>query len=77
MFDKLAVDSIAARVVLVPMLSPWRTAAGDVPAAPLVLVDVQQWHLPSPGKPTVLAGSDAASAALEWDENAMHQYAFQ
>jgi mandelate racemase len=41
MFDKLTIDSIAARAVLVPMSRPLRTAAGDVPAAPLVLVDVQ------------------------------------
>jgi mandelate racemase len=40
MFDKLTIDSIAARAVLVPMARPLRTAAGDVPAAPLVLVDV-------------------------------------
>ncbi|MFY9764057.1 MAG: enolase C-terminal domain-like protein, partial [Mycobacterium sp.] len=38
---KLTIDSIAARAVLVPMSRPLRTAAGDVPAAPLVLVDVQ------------------------------------
>jgi len=41
MFHKLTVVSIAARAVLVPMPRPLRTAAGDVPAAPLVLVDVQ------------------------------------
>ena len=41
MFDKLTIDSIAARAVLVPMPRPLRTAAGDVPAAPLVLLDVQ------------------------------------
>ena len=41
MFDELTIDSIAARAVLVPMPRPLRTAAGDVPAAPLVLVDVQ------------------------------------
>ena len=40
MFHKLTIDSIAARAVLVPMPRPLRTAAGDVPAAPLVLVDV-------------------------------------
>jgi mandelate racemase len=40
MFDKLTIDSISARAVLVPMSRPLRTAAGDVPAAPLVLVDV-------------------------------------
>jgi mandelate racemase len=41
MFPNLTIDSIAARAVLVPMSRPLRTAAGDVPAAPLVLVDVQ------------------------------------
>jgi mandelate racemase len=41
MFHKLTIDSMAARAVLVPMSRPLRTAAGDVPAAPLVLVDVQ------------------------------------
>jgi hypothetical protein len=41
MFHKLTIDSITARAVLVPMPRPLRTAAGDVPAAPLVLVDVQ------------------------------------
>ncbi|MGA7054273.1 MAG: enolase C-terminal domain-like protein [Mycobacterium sp.] len=41
MFDKLTIDSIAARAVLVPMSRPLRTAAGNVPAAPLVLLDVQ------------------------------------
>jgi Mandelate racemase / muconate lactonizing enzyme, N-terminal domain len=41
MFDELTIDSIAARAVLVPMPRPLRTAAGDVPAAPLVLVDIQ------------------------------------
>ena len=41
MSDELTIDSIAARAVLVPMPRPLRTAAGDVPAAPLVLVDVQ------------------------------------
>jgi L-alanine-DL-glutamate epimerase-like enolase superfamily enzyme len=41
MFHKLTINSIAARAVLVPMARPLRTAAGDVPAAPLVLVDVQ------------------------------------
>src|ERR1700749_3279106 len=41
MFHKLTIDSIAARAVLVPMSRPLRTAAGDVPATPLVLVDVQ------------------------------------
>src|ERR1700744_1492532 len=41
MFHELTIDSIAARAVLVPMSRPLRTAAGDVPAAPLVLVDVQ------------------------------------
>src|SRR6201993_5149015 len=40
MFDKLTIDSIATRAVLVPMSRPLRTASGDVPAAPLVLVDV-------------------------------------
>ncbi len=40
MFHKLTINSIAARAVLVPMSRPLRTAAGDVPAAPLVLVDV-------------------------------------
>jgi mandelate racemase len=40
MLDKLTIDSIAARAVLVPMSRPFRTASGDVPAAPLVLVDV-------------------------------------
>ena len=40
MFHKLTINSIAARAVLVPMARPLRTAAGDVPAAPLVLVDV-------------------------------------
>ena len=40
MFHKLTIDSIAARAVLAPMSRPLRTAAGDVPAAPLVLVDV-------------------------------------
>ena len=40
MFNKLTIDSIAARAVLVPMSRPLRTAACDVPAAPLVLVDV-------------------------------------
>jgi mandelate racemase len=29
------------RAMLVPMPRPLRTAAGDVPAAPLVIVDVQ------------------------------------
>jgi mandelate racemase len=38
---ELTIDSIAARAVLVPMSRPLRTAAGDVPAAPLVLVDVR------------------------------------
>jgi mandelate racemase len=41
MFHKLTIDSIAVRAVLVPMSRPLRTASGDVPAAPLVLVDVQ------------------------------------
>ena len=41
MFHELTIDSIAARAVLVPMSRTLRTAAGDVPAAPLVLVDVQ------------------------------------
>src|ERR1700751_1685938 len=41
MFHKLTIDSIAARAVLVPMSRPLRTAVGNVPAAPLVLVDVQ------------------------------------
>lgn len=41
MFDGLTIDAIAARAVLVPMPRPLRTAAGDVPAALLVLVDVQ------------------------------------
>src|ERR1700739_2705053 len=41
MFQKLTIDAVAARAVLVPMSRPLRTAAGDVPAAPLVLVDVQ------------------------------------
>jgi|SRR5271169_5040797 len=41
MLHKLTIDSIAARGVLVPMSRPLRTAAGDVPAAPLVLVDVR------------------------------------
>src|ERR1700733_10222239 len=41
MFHKLTINSIAARAVLVPMPRPLRTAAGDVPAAPLVLVDIQ------------------------------------
>ena len=41
MFHKLTINSIAARAVLVPMARRLRTAAGDVPAAPLVLVDVQ------------------------------------
>jgi mandelate racemase len=40
MFDKVIIDSISARAVLVPMPRPLRTAAGNVPAAPLVLVDV-------------------------------------
>src|ERR1700754_562040 len=40
MFHKLTIDSIATRAVLVPMSRPLRTASGDVPAAPLVLVDV-------------------------------------
>ncbi len=40
MFDKLTIDSIAARAVVVPMPRPLRTAAGNVPAAPLVLLDV-------------------------------------
>jgi mandelate racemase len=41
MFHKLTIDSIGARPVLVPMSRPLRTASGDVPAAPLVLVDIQ------------------------------------
>jgi mandelate racemase len=41
MFSKLTINSIAARAVLVPMSRSLRTASGDVPAAPLVLVDVQ------------------------------------
>src|SRR5271155_150617 len=49
MFHKLTINSIAARAVLVPMSRPLRAplprprppAGGDVPAAPLVLVDVQ------------------------------------
>jgi mandelate racemase len=41
MFHELTIDSIAARAVLVPMSRPLRTAAGDVPAAPLVLIDLQ------------------------------------
>src|ERR1700731_3865286 len=41
MFHKLTINSTAARAVLVPMARRLRTAAGDVPAAPLVLVDVQ------------------------------------
>jgi mandelate racemase len=41
MFHKLTINSIAARAVLVPMSRSLRTVAGDVPAAPLVLVDVQ------------------------------------
>src|SRR6201998_2952226 len=41
MFQKLTIDAVAARAVLVPMSRRLRTAAGDVPAAPLVLVDVQ------------------------------------
>ena len=41
MLHNLTVDSIAARAVLAPMSRPLRTAAGDVPAAPLVLVDVR------------------------------------
>jgi mandelate racemase len=40
MFDKLIIDSIAARAVVAPMPRPLRTASGDVPAAPLVIVDV-------------------------------------
>jgi mandelate racemase len=39
-FDKLTIESIAARAVVVPMSRPLRTAGGNVPAAPLVLVDV-------------------------------------
>ena len=41
MLHKLTIDSIAARAVLVPMSRPLRIAAGEVPAAPLVLVDVR------------------------------------
>jgi mandelate racemase len=41
MFDKLTIDSISARAVQVPMSRPLRTAAGDVLAAPLVLVAVR------------------------------------
>lgn len=41
MFEKLTIDSIAVRAVLVPMARPLRTASGDVPAAPLVLVDLR------------------------------------
>jgi mandelate racemase len=41
MLHKLTIDSISARAVLVPMPRPLRTAAGDVPAAPLVLVDAR------------------------------------
>jgi mandelate racemase len=40
MFHKLTIVSNAARAVVVPMPRPLRTASGDVPAAPLVLVDV-------------------------------------
>jgi mandelate racemase len=40
MFDKLTIDSIAARAVLIPMSRPLRTASGTVSAVPLVLVDV-------------------------------------
>src|ERR1700748_3424099 len=40
MVHQLNIESIAAPAVLVPMSRPLRTAAGDVPAAPLVLVDV-------------------------------------
>ena len=41
MLNRLTIDSIAARAVLVPMPRPVRTASGDILAAPLVLVDVQ------------------------------------
>ena len=41
MFSKLTINSIAARGVLAPMPRPVRTAAGDILAAPLALVDVQ------------------------------------
>jgi L-alanine-DL-glutamate epimerase-like enolase superfamily enzyme len=40
MFSKLTINSIAARAVLAPMPRPVRTAAGDILAAPLALVDV-------------------------------------
>ena len=41
MFNKLTINSIAARAVLAPMPRPVRTASGDILAAPLALVDVQ------------------------------------
>src|ERR1700757_2553017 len=41
MFSKLTINSIATGAVLAPMPRPVRTASGDVPAAPLVLVDIQ------------------------------------
>jgi L-alanine-DL-glutamate epimerase-like enolase superfamily enzyme len=68
MFHKLTIDSVAARPVVVPMSRPLRTASGDVPAAPLVLVDVQT------NEEIVARGP---GLGLEWNEKAVARYAFQ
>lgn len=39
--DELKIRSIRARAVVVPLTRPIRTAVGTVPAAPLVLIDVE------------------------------------
>ncbi|GGF37103.1 mandelate racemase [Aliidongia dinghuensis] len=40
MGDRLEIRSVTARPVMVPLDRPVRTAAGDIPATPLVLIDV-------------------------------------
>lgn len=39
--DRLTVEAVVARAVIAPLQRPLRTAVGEIPAAPLVLIDIR------------------------------------
>ena len=50
----LTIRSLAARAVAAPLARPLRTASGDVPVSPLLLIDVQSEEGPA-GRGTCVA----------------------
>lgn len=60
---QLTVGSVRARAVNVPLARPVRTAVGDVPTAPLVLIDIDT-HEGIPGRSYLFGYTDRTLGAL-------------